>query len=112
MSCHLAYNWQMGVPYRFAIQLSATDPWRKTETWTGTVTDTLSGKISEIGNWTFPGQKSATPGLLDGQPDSFVEYWIMPKGGCSFQPYARVIMSVPTGYGRTKSTREESTEHP
>lgn len=98
MSCHVAYNWRMGVPYRFTIQLSATDPLRKTETWTGTVTDTRSGKVTEIGNWTFPGQKSDTPGLLGGEEISFVEYWIQPKGGCSVQPYAKVAMSAPTGF--------------
>ena len=103
MSCHLAYDWRMDVPYRFAIQLSATDPLRKTETWTGTVTDTQSGTVSEIGNWTFPGQKSEEPGLIHGQPVSFVEYWIQPKGGCSSQPYANVIMSVPTGYREKKA---------
>jgi len=98
MSCHLAYNWRMGVPYRFAIQLSGVDPSGKTETWTGTVTDTQSGEVSEMGNWTFPGQKNPVPGLIDGQPVSFIEYWIMPKGGCTAQPYAKVAMSVPTGY--------------
>ena len=98
MSCHIAYKWRKGVPYRFTIQLSATDPVGKTETWTGTVTDTKSGKVSEIGNWTIPGQKDATPGLLGGEEISFVEYWIQPKGGCLAQPYARVAMSVPTGY--------------
>jgi hypothetical protein len=59
--------------------------------------------VSEIGNWTFPRQKSAEPGLIHGQPVSFVEYWIQPKGGCSFQPYAKVTMSVPTGYREKKA---------
>jgi hypothetical protein len=110
MSCHLAYDWSMGVPYRFAIQLSATDPSGKTETWTGTVTDTRTGEVSEIGNWTFPGQKTAAPGLIYGQPVSFVEYWIMPKGGCSAQPYAKVTMSVPTGSRGAPFTWAESTD--
>ncbi|HXW16707.1 MAG TPA: DUF3472 domain-containing protein [Candidatus Acidoferrales bacterium] len=98
MSCHIRYNWRIGAPYRFSIRLAATDPTGRTETWTGTVTDMNSGRITEIGNWTLPGQNSAAPGLIGAEALSFTEYYRTPKNGCAAQPYAKVEMSVPTGY--------------
>jgi len=98
MSCHIRYDWRFGVPYRFAIQLAARDLKSGTETWTGTVSDANSGRTTEIGAWTFPSQNQAPPGLILGQPVSFVEYYVTPKGGCTSQPYSKVEMSVPTGF--------------
>jgi hypothetical protein len=97
MSCHIPYNWSIGVPYRFTIQLTATDAVNNTETWSGTVTDTIAGSSTEIGNWTIPGQNTTVPGLIGTEAVSFVEYYEAVKGGCRQEPYAKVNMSVPTG---------------
>lgn len=97
MSCHIAYKWHVGVPYRFAIQLSGTDSTNNTETWTGTVSDALTGIVTEIGNWTIPGQNTTIPGLIGTEAVSFVEYYESAQS-CQKEPYAKVMMSVPTGY--------------
>lgn len=99
-SCHIPYNWSIGVPYTFSITLTTTDTTNNTETWTGTVKDGNTGVTTSIGNWTIPGQNAPQPGLIGTEAVSFVEYYLSVNGGCSQEPYALVNMSVPTGYSQ------------
>jgi len=98
MSCHIKYKWRKGVPYKFAIRLSDTDPAVRTRTWTGMVTDTLTGVTTEIGNWTVPGQDTFKAGLIGGETVSFIEYYAPLHRGCAAEPYAKVAMSAPIGF--------------
>jgi len=98
MSCHIKYKWRKGVPYKFAIQLSGADPASRTRTWTGTITDRATGVTTEIGNWTIPGQNTFQAGLIGGETVSFIEYYAPLHRGCAAEPYAKVAMSVPTGF--------------
>ena len=98
MSCHVAYDWTVGVPYTFSISLTGTDTVNNTETWTGTVTSGQTNATTVIGNWTIPGQNTTQPGLIGTEAVSFVEYYLSVDGGCNGEPYAEVNMSVPTGY--------------
>src|SRR5579872_4550392 len=51
-SCHIAYNWNVGTPYRFVMKLLSSNS--TTETWSASVTDTVAKTTTTIGNWSIP----------------------------------------------------------
>ncbi len=92
-SCHIAYDWQLGVAYQFTAKLTAVDNVAQTETWTGTVTNTQTGVAATIGVVTTP----LNWGLIKPGNISWYE-WFNGNPLCSFRNYFQARYDAPIGY--------------
>jgi hypothetical protein len=103
VSCHVAYPWVTGRTYRFQIERTASDA--KTETWTGSVTDTKTGSKTEIGWWAI----TIGHGLVGNNPLNFTEYYLN-VNSCEAMGHASVTYGAPIGSnaGKTYPTTFQS----
>ncbi len=93
-SCRIAYDWSANRRYSIKVQKDAVEDngtW-----WIGTVTDTVSGVVTEIGRFKVP---PAWKGLGDWSV-MWSEYFGERPGTCEDLPYSRVRFSQPIADGR------------
>jgi hypothetical protein len=87
-SCRMPYAWSTGRAYRFDVTFVSRDA--RTETWAGTVTDTLARTKTTIAQWKVP----VAWGMLDNTSIVFAEYYDG-VDSCDSQPYASALLTAP-----------------
>lgn len=85
VTCAVDFDAVYGHRYDIKVERTGTD------TWTGTATDTVSGKATHLGTYTLP----AGSGDLQGSQGGFVEYYSSIPS-CAEMPRSDVVFGGPT----------------